>query len=267
MSPSERNRLVAQIISGVVVVEFSGKKYIIQEPDNISKIMAEDIYDKKFNEALSKGIITEEDCGTSQSIQCSAVIEGGETIVSLQDRVLGRTVAEDVIGPDSNDIIIPHNTLIDEAACETLDQADIESIKIRSVLTCEAKTGVCGACYGRALARGTTFNIGEAVGVIAAQSIGEPGTQLTMRTFHIGGAAQRGAEQSSIESSADAKVELVNCNVVKNSLGTNIVEPSCWAPTARRAAAGTSWLSGIPILCRSSPKRREPPIMSTLKKA
>ncbi|MEE2760826.1 MAG: DNA-directed RNA polymerase subunit beta', partial [Pseudomonadota bacterium] len=168
-------------------------------------------------------IITEADCGTSQSIHCNAVIEGGETIVSLQDRVLGRTVAEDVIGPDSNDIIIPQNTLIDEAACESLAQADIESIKIRSVLTCEAKKGVCGACYGRDLARGTTVNIGEAVGVIAAQSIGEPGTQLTMRTFHIGGAAQRGAEQSSIESSADAKVELVNCNVVKNSSGTNIV--------------------------------------------
>jgi len=168
-------------------------------------------------------IITIEDCGTDDFIHCNAVIEGGETILSLPDRVLGRTVAEDVIAAESSEVIIPKNTLLDEAACEVLGVADIEMVKIRSVLTCEAKTGVCGACYGRDLARGTTVNIGEAVGVIAAQSIGEPGTQLTMRTFHIGGAAQRGAEQSSIESSADAKVELVNCNVVKNSAGIKIV--------------------------------------------
>ena len=168
-------------------------------------------------------IITIEDCGTDDFIHCNAVIEGGETILSLPDRVLGRTVAEDVISAETNEVIITKNTLLDEAACEVLGQADIEMVKIRSVLTCEAKTGVCGACYGRDLARGTTVNIGEAVGVIAAQSIGEPGTQLTMRTFHIGGAAQRGAEQSSIESSADGKVELINCNVVRNSSGVNII--------------------------------------------
>jgi DNA-directed RNA polymerase subunit beta' len=168
-------------------------------------------------------IITIEDCGTDDHIHSNAVIEGGETILSLPDRVLGRTVAEDVIDSETNKVIISKNTLLDEAACEKLGLADIEMVKIRSVLTCEAKTGVCGACYGRDLARGTKVNIGEAVGVIAAQSIGEPGTQLTMRTFHIGGAAQRSTEQSSIESSADAKVDLLNCNVVKNSAGINIV--------------------------------------------
>ena len=152
-----------------------------------------------------------------------AVIEGGDTIVTLADRVLGRTLAETVHDPEDNSVLLKRNKLLDEEAVEKLAMAEIESVKVRSVLTCNTKRGVCAACYGRDLARGTPVNQGEAVGVIAAQSIGEPGTQLTMRTFHIGGAAQRGAEQSNIEASADAKVKLVNCNVVKNSSGTNIV--------------------------------------------
>ncbi|MBT7268076.1 MAG: DNA-directed RNA polymerase subunit beta' [Rhodospirillaceae bacterium] len=168
-------------------------------------------------------IINERDCGTKDSITVNAVIEGGDVIVTLGDRILGRTVAEDVIDPESGDVMIKRNTLLDEVACEQLDKAEIEFVRIRSVLTCETKSGVCGTCYGRDLARGTPVNMGEAVGVIAAQSIGEPGTQLTMRTFHIGGAAQRGAEQSAIEANVDAKVKLVNCQVVKNSSKVNIV--------------------------------------------
>jgi DNA-directed RNA polymerase subunit beta' len=168
-------------------------------------------------------IINEVDCGAKDSITVSAVIEGGDMILSLGDRILGRTVAEDVIDPESGDVLIKRNTLLDEVASETLDEAEIETVRVRSVLTCETKSGVCGACYGRDLARGTPVNMGEAVGVIAAQSIGEPGTQLTMRTFHIGGAAQRGAEQSAIEANADSKVKLVNCSVVKNSSKVNIV--------------------------------------------
>ena len=168
-------------------------------------------------------IITEMDCKTKNSITVNAVIEGGDIIVSLGDRVLGRTVAEDVIDPENGSVIIKRNKLLDEVDCEALDSAGVETVRIRSVLTCETKTGVCGACYGRDLARGTPVNMGEAVGVIAAQSIGEPGTQLTMRTFHIGGAAQRGAEQSAIEANSDAKVKLVNCSVVKNSSKVNIV--------------------------------------------
>jgi len=168
-------------------------------------------------------IINEVDCGTKDSITVNAVIEGGDVIVTLGDRILGRTVAEDVIDPETNKVMIKKNTLLDEVAVEALDAAEIESVRVRSVLTCETKSGVCGACYGRDLARGTPVNMGEAVGVIAAQSIGEPGTQLTMRTFHIGGAAQRGAEQSAIEANADSKVKLVNCNVVKNSAKVNIV--------------------------------------------
>ena len=168
-------------------------------------------------------IINEVDCKTKESITVNAVIEGGDVIVSLGDRVLGRTVAEDVIDPEDGKVMIKRNKLLDEVDCEALDNAEVETIRIRSVLTCETKSGVCGACYGRDLARGTPVNMGEAVGVIAAQSIGEPGTQLTMRTFHIGGAAQRGAEQSAIEANSDAKVKLVNCNVVKNSSKVNIV--------------------------------------------
>jgi DNA-directed RNA polymerase subunit beta' len=168
-------------------------------------------------------IITEVDCGTEESITVNAVIEGGDVIVSLGDRVLGRTLAEDVIDPESGDVLLEKSTLLNEVNCEALDGAEIESVRIRSVLTCETKSGVCGACYGRDLARGTPVNMGEAVGVIAAQSIGEPGTQLTMRTFHIGGAAQRGAEQSAIEANSDSKVKLVNCSVIKNSSKMNIV--------------------------------------------
>jgi DNA-directed RNA polymerase subunit beta' len=168
-------------------------------------------------------IINEFDCKTKESITVNAVIEGGDVIVSLGDRVLGRTVAEDVINPESGTVMVKRNKLLDEVDCDALDRVEIEAVRIRSVLTCETKSGVCGACYGRDLARGTPVNMGEAVGVIAAQSIGEPGTQLTMRTFHIGGAAQRGAEQSAIEASSDSKVELVNCSVVKNSSKINIL--------------------------------------------
>jgi DNA-directed RNA polymerase subunit beta' len=158
--------------------------------------------------------VIEEDCGTKNALTVSAMIEGGDVLEPLSERVLGRTAAEDILDPVSGDKIAKKGTLIDEALAEKIDEAEVESIMIRSVLTCETKGGVCAACYGRDLARGTPVNMGEAVGIIAAQSIGEPGTQLTMRTFHIGGAAQRGAEQSSIEASFDATVKVNNRNVV-----------------------------------------------------
>ena len=158
--------------------------------------------------------VIEEDCGTKNALTVSAMIEGGDVLEPLSERVLGRTAAEDILDPVSGDKLAKKGTLIDEALAEKIDEAEVESIKIRSVLTCETKGGVCAACYGRDLARGTPVNMGEAVGIIAAQSIGEPGTQLTMRTFHIGGAAQRGAEQSSVEASFDATVKVNNRNVV-----------------------------------------------------
>jgi len=147
-------------------------------------------------------IITEEDCGTTRGITLRAVVEGGDVLVSLGQRILGRFAAEDVKDPGTQEVIVPADTYLDENMVEAIEAAGVQSVKVRSVLTCETKTGVCGACYGRDLARGTPVNIGEAVGVIAAQSIGEPGTQLTMRTFHIGGTAQV-AEQSFYESAND----------------------------------------------------------------
>ncbi|MAF49151.1 MAG: DNA-directed RNA polymerase subunit beta' [Rhodospirillaceae bacterium] len=217
--------IISNFKEGLTVLEYFNSTHGARKglADTALKTANSGYLTRRLVDVAQDCIITEEDCGTSEAIHASAVIEGGETILTLADRVLGRTVARDVIDPESNDVIIRKNSLLDEAAVEKLETAEIEMIMVRSVLTCEAKTGVCGACYGRDLARGTPVNIGEAVGVIAAQSIGEPGTQLTMRTFHIGGAAQRGAEQSSIESTADAKVDLVNCNVVKNSSGSTIV--------------------------------------------
>ncbi|MEK9646357.1 MAG: DNA-directed RNA polymerase subunit beta', partial [Alphaproteobacteria bacterium] len=158
--------------------------------------------------------VIEDDCGTMNALTIRAMIEGGDVLEPLSERVLGRTTAEDIVDTVSGEKIAKRGALIDEALAERIDEADVESVQIRSALTCETKGGVCAACYGRDLARGTPVNMGEAVGIIAAQSIGEPGTQLTMRTFHIGGAAQRGAEQSSIEASFDATVKVNNRNVV-----------------------------------------------------
>ena len=127
----------------------------------------------------------------------SALVEGGEVIQALRDRVLGRVTAEDVIDPDSNQVVIAAGTLIDEDCCDLIDERGIDMVKVRTPLTCETRYGLCAKCYGRDLGRGSLVNAGESVGVIAAQSIGEPGTQLTMRTFHIGGAASRAAVASS----------------------------------------------------------------------
>ena len=166
-------------------------------------------------------IITEEDCGTERSIVARPMIDSGEVIVSLGERVLGRTAAADVIDPQTNEIVVARGREIQEEDAEKLDAAGITEMPIRSVLTCDSRHGVCARCYGRDLARGTPVNIGEAVGVIAAQSIGEPGTQLTMRTFHIGGTAQVLSE-SFVESAHDGKIEIRNRNVVKNGSGNLI---------------------------------------------
>jgi DNA-directed RNA polymerase subunit beta' len=146
-------------------------------------------------------VVTVNDCGTERALEMRAIVQGGSTIASLGERILGRTLAEDMIEAKTGKVICEKGTLLDEAAVARIEAAGVQSARIRSPLICEAPQGVCGTCYGRDLARGTPVNIGEAVGVIAAQSIGEPGTQLTMRTFHIGGAAQVN-EQSNLESSA-----------------------------------------------------------------
>src|SRR5207302_10671061 len=165
--------------------------------------------------------ITLEDCGTSSGIKVRAIIDAGTVVASLESRVLGRTTAEDVRDPSSHEVIVEKGTLLEEPQVEAIKTAGVQELRIRSVLTCEVTGGVCGKCYGRDLARGTPVNMGEAVGVIAAQSIGEPGTQLTMRTFHIGGAAQI-SEQSFIESNFDGKIKFKNKNVMKNSDGQSV---------------------------------------------
>jgi DNA-directed RNA polymerase subunit beta' len=168
-------------------------------------------------------IITESDCGTTKGITLSAIVEGGDTISSISERILGRTAAADVIDPATGKVLAESGELFDENLVEIIESSGIDTVMIRSVLTCETAPGICSKCYGRDLARGTLVNAGEAVGVIAAQSIGEPGTQLTMRTFHIGGAAQKGGEQSNIEASHSGTVVLRNKNVVRNSSGSDIV--------------------------------------------
>ena len=167
-------------------------------------------------------IITEVDCKTENGISMTAVIDSGEEIVSLSQRLLGRVPCEDIIDPGTNEVIAKSGDIIEEHQIPLLDQANLLSVKLRSVLTCETKRGACATCYGRDLARGTPVNIGEAVGVIAAQSIGEPGTQLTMRTFHIGGTAQV-MDNSYVESNADGSVKIENLNILKDSDSRNIV--------------------------------------------
>ncbi|HEX8573311.1 MAG TPA: DNA-directed RNA polymerase subunit beta', partial [Allosphingosinicella sp.] len=167
-------------------------------------------------------VIIEEDCGTQRALEMKAIVQGGSTIASLGERILGRTTAEDVVDAKTGKVAIPSGTLLDEAMITTIEGVGIQGMKIRSPLVCEAKVGVCGKCYGRDLARGTPVNIGEAVGVIAAQSIGEPGTQLTMRTFHIGGAAQLN-EQSNLEATSDGKVEFRDVRMIIDQRGRRVV--------------------------------------------
>jgi len=178
---------------------------------------------RRLVDVAQDAIITDDDCGTTEGITTRAVIDGGETVVPLAERILGRTALNDITDPLTGALIIPGGGLIDEDLAAKIEKSGIDAVQIRSVLTCKSTPGICAACYGRDLARGTLVNEGEAVGVIAAQSIGEPGTQLTMRTFHIGGAAQRGAEVSAVEASFDGKVKINNRNVVKNSSGVPVV--------------------------------------------
>ncbi len=167
-------------------------------------------------------VIAAKDCGTERALETRAIVEGGTTIVSLAERILGRTIAEDILDPKTNELIVKQGKLLDEVDVARIEKVATQAVKIRSPLVCETKTGVCAACYGRDLARGTPVNQGEAVGVIAAQSIGEPGTQLTMRTFHIGGAAQV-SEQSTLESPVDGKVQFRNLPTITDGRGRVIV--------------------------------------------
>jgi len=164
-------------------------------------------------------VVAEDDCGTENGMPMSPVIEGGDVVLPLRDRILGRVTAKHVYKPGTDDVVCEAGTLLDEAWVERLDDEGIDHVVVRSSMTCDSRAGVCAKCYGRDLARGHLVNKGEAVGVIAAQSIGEPGTQLTMRTFHIGGAASRSAAASSYESKRAGSVQLENIKTVEDSKG------------------------------------------------
>jgi DNA-directed RNA polymerase subunit beta' len=162
-------------------------------------------------------VITEVDCKTENGVTMQPIVEGGDVVEPLSERVLGRMVSDDVLKPGTDEVICPRNTLLDEQWVETLEDNGIDQINVRSTITCETRHGVCSSCYGRDLARGHIVNIGEAVGVIAAQSIGEPGTQLTMRTFHIGGAASRAAAVDHIQVKSSGSIRLHNMKTVENA--------------------------------------------------
>merc|ERR1712023_131225 len=161
-------------------------------------------------------VVTEDDCGTDEGLLMTPHIEGGDVVVPLGDRVLGRVTARDAFTPtDKDNAVVPAGTLLDEKTVEMVERAGVDEIWVRSAITCETRHGICSKCYGRDLARGHQVNVGEAVGVIAAQSIGEPGTQLTMRTFHIGGAASRASAVDNIQVKAGGIVRLINVKLVE----------------------------------------------------
>jgi DNA-directed RNA polymerase subunit beta' len=162
-------------------------------------------------------VVTEHDCETLDGLQMTPLIEGGDVVEPLRERVLGRVVAEDVVKPGTTEVLLPRNTLIDEALCDFIEKNSIDQMKVRSIITCKTDFGICAYCYGRDLARGHMINQGEAIGVVAAQSIGEPGTQLTMRTFHIGGAASRASAENNVQVKNTGTLKLQNAKFVTNS--------------------------------------------------
>jgi DNA-directed RNA polymerase subunit beta' len=178
---------------------------------------------RRLVDVAQDSIVREYDCGTREGVEMSALVEGGEEIESLTDRILGRVAAEEIRDPVTNEVLVERNQEIDEARANAIAMAGLDHVYIRSVLTCESDRGVCSLCYGRDLARGHLVNIGEAIGVIAAQSIGEPGTQLTMRTFHIGGTASGRAEQTSLEARYDGIVKFEQIRLVDKSDGSQVV--------------------------------------------
>jgi DNA-directed RNA polymerase subunit beta' len=217
--------IISNFKEGLTVLEYFNSTHGARKglADTALKTANSGYLTRRLVDVAQDAIITIEDCGTDKGLTVNAVMEGGEVIASLGERILGRTALQDVVDPLSGEVIVPSGNLIEEDKIDRIERAGIDALLVRSALTCASKGGICGTCYGRDLARGTRVNVGEAVGVIAAQSIGEPGTQLTMRTFHIGGAAQRGAEQSSVEASVEARIEIKNRNVVINSEGVPVV--------------------------------------------
>ena len=217
--------IISNFKEGLTVLEYFNSTHGARKglADTALKTANSGYLTRRLVDVAQDVVITETDCGTERGIIVRPVVDGGNVVVSIGERILGRTIQEDIVHPETGEVLVKKGKLIDENDVEVVEAAGVEQVKIRSVLTCESKDGVCAACYGRDLARGTPVNVGEAVGVIAAQSIGEPGTQLTMRTFHIGGAAQKGAEQASVEVPFAGELKLENNHTVTDSEGHLIV--------------------------------------------
>jgi DNA-directed RNA polymerase subunit beta' len=200
--------IISNFKEGLTVLEYFNSTHGARKglADTALKTASSGYLTRRLVDVSQDCVIVEDDCKTDHALEMRAIVQGGSVIASLGERILGRTTAEDLINAKTGEVIVKAGTLVDEAMVKAVEEAEVQSAKIRSPLVCEAEQGVCGTCYGRDLARGTPVNIGEAVGVIAAQSIGEPGTQLTMRTFHIGGAAQVN-ETSHLEAISDGTVQ------------------------------------------------------------
>ena len=212
--------IVSNFKEGLTVLEYFNSTHGARKglADTALKTANSGYLTRRLVDVAQDSIITEPDCGTDKGIKLTAIIDSGEVVVSLGERALGRTAADDIISPITGEVIIKTGDLIEEAQSRAIEESQVQEIRIRSVLICETRNGVCGKCYGRDLARGTIVNLGEAVGVIAAQSIGEPGTQLTMRTFHIGGTAQV-VDSSYIESNFAGNIKIKNRNVSRDGQG------------------------------------------------
>ena len=218
------NPIISNFKEGLTVLEYFNSTHGARKglADTALKTANSGYLTRRLVDVAQDCIVTIDDCFTEKYLTVRAEVEGGEVIDALSEKILGRTIAEDIIDPKSKKTIISRGDIINEEHIPIIESLNIEEVKIRSVLSCEAEFGVCVKCYGRDLARGTPVNIGEAVGVIAAQSIGEPGTQLTMRTFHIGGAAQKGSEVSNVESNISGSIKFNNVQVSVDSNGNNI---------------------------------------------
>jgi DNA-directed RNA polymerase subunit beta' len=216
--------IISNFKEGLTVLEYFNSTHGARKglSDTALKTANSGYLTRRLVDVAQDCIVRMQDCGTENSITAEPAVNDGEVVATLSERVLGRMAAEDICNPVTGEVITPKGSMVDELMADRIEDCGLLSARIRSPLTCEAEEGVCANCYGRDLARGTKVNIGEAVGIIAAQSIGEPGTQLTMRTFHIGGVAQ-GGQQSFLEASQDGLISYENPMILKNSSGSTLV--------------------------------------------
>ncbi|MCU9839927.1 DNA-directed RNA polymerase subunit beta' [Ruegeria sp. WL0004] len=216
--------IISNFKEGLTVLEYFNSTHGARKglSDTALKTANSGYLTRRLVDVAQDCIVREPDCGTDRGITAEAAVNDGEIVASLAERILGRVAADDILRPGTDEVIVAAGQLIDERMADAIHEAGVQTSRVRSPLTCESEEGVCAQCYGRDLARGTRVNIGEAVGIIAAQSIGEPGTQLTMRTFHIGGVAQ-GGQQSFQEANQDGTITFENPQLLLNAAGESLV--------------------------------------------